>query len=97
MLTLATVAISLKAIPAPEAWLVFFTRAVETTALLGLFMLMIGVPLATWAQYHFMPEWGYTQCNILKGHPTLWFNDWVRNPEWCVGGKDRDWVAQQAG
>ncbi len=45
---------------------------------------------------HFLEKRGYTECNILQGHPNRWFSDWVRDPAWCVKGKSREWVAEQA-
>ncbi|WP_208908446.1 hypothetical protein [Paracidovorax avenae] len=58
--------------------------------------IVIGVPMLTFLQYHYLPKLGYSKCNELQGHPTMWFNDWVKNPEWCVRGKDRAWVLEQA-
>ncbi|WP_280190302.1 hypothetical protein [Delftia sp. PS-11] len=43
-----------------------------------------------------MPKLGYTRCNILEGHPNMYFTDWVKNPDWCVRGKSREWVREQA-
>jgi hypothetical protein len=43
-----------------------------------------------------MPKLGYTRCNILEDHPTIYFTDWVKNPDWCVRGKSREWVNEQA-
>ncbi len=47
-------------------------------------------------QRHYMPELGYHLCDKLSGNPTLWFNDWVRDPAWCVYKKDHAWVREQA-
>lgn len=47
-------------------------------------------------QYYAMPKLGYTRCNILENHPTIYFTDWVNNPDWCVRGKSREWVKEQA-
>lgn len=47
-------------------------------------------------QYYAMPKLGYTRCNILENHPTIYFTDWVKNPAWCVRGKSREWVKEQA-
>ncbi|MFD1841366.1 hypothetical protein [Paracidovorax cattleyae] len=58
--------------------------------------MVIGMPLLTLVQYNYMPKLGYSKCNELRGHPTIWFNDWVKNPKWCVPGKDRAWVLEQA-
>ena len=46
-------------------------------------------------RYH-LPEHGYTKCNLLQGNPAYHFSDWVKNPAWCVRGKDREWVFEQA-
>jgi hypothetical protein len=43
-----------------------------------------------------MPNLGYSLCNILKGHPNIHFTDWVKNPDWCVRGKSREWIKEQA-
>jgi magnesium-transporting ATPase (P-type) len=47
-------------------------------------------------QRHYMPHLGYHYCDQLSGNPTVWFNDWVRNPAWCVYGKRHEWVREQA-
>jgi hypothetical protein len=26
----------------------------------------------------------------------MYFSDWVKKPEWCVRGKSREWVKDQA-
>lgn len=26
----------------------------------------------------------------------MYFTDWVKTPEWCVRGKTREWVKEQA-
>ncbi|MBD9581243.1 hypothetical protein IB269_07645 [Delftia sp. DLF01] len=46
--------------------------------------------------YYTMPKLGYTRCNILEDHPTIYFTDWVKNPAWCVRGKSREWVNEQS-
>ncbi|MDC2859185.1 MULTISPECIES: hypothetical protein [unclassified Delftia] len=58
----------------------------------ALFCLLFLVPL----QYQAMPKLGYTHCNLLQGHPNIYFSDWVKKPEWCVRGKSREWVKEQA-
>ena len=47
-------------------------------------------------QHYAMPRMGYERCNILQGHPSMYFTDWVSNPAWCVRGKSREWVNEQA-
>jgi Na+-driven multidrug efflux pump len=54
------------------------------------------LPLGNFVYPHFLGKSGYSECNILKGHPTVWFSDWVRDPTWCVKGQSRAWVAEQA-
>lgn len=39
---------------------------------------------------------GYEHCAHLQGSPNRWTRDWVRNPAWCVRGKDSAWVLEQA-
>jgi len=51
--------------------------------------------VVTPSQYYAMPKLGYTRC-ILEDHPTIYFTDWVKNPAWCVRGKRREWVKEQA-
>jgi phosphoglycerol transferase MdoB-like AlkP superfamily enzyme len=58
----------------------------------ALFCLLFLAPL----QYKAMPKLGYTHCNLLQGHPNMYFSDWVKKPEWCVRGKSREWVKDQA-
>ena len=57
-----------------------------------LFVVLLARPL----QQHYMPKLGYLECGLLHGNPTLWFTDWIKNPAWCVKGKDREWVFEQA-
>ena len=59
---------------------------------LFLFAVLVAHPL----QQYYFPKHGYTQCDQLHGNPTIWFTDWVKNPAWCVRGKDRSWVFEQA-
>jgi hypothetical protein len=61
---------------------------------------IISVPLfsigGSLLQHGLLPRYGYHYCNLLSGNPTVWFNDWVKNPEWCVRGKTHEWVREQA-
>jgi len=59
-------------------------------------LLLLIVTSATLVQNHYMPKLGYTRCDLLQGNPTLYFSDWVKNPDWCVQGKTREWVTEQA-
>ena len=62
----------------------------------GVFIMFFCIFAITPFQYYAMPKLGYTRCNILEDHPTIYFTDWVKNPEWCVRGKTREWVKEQA-
>jgi hypothetical protein len=85
----------LKAMPARPAVVKSAQRWGERLVLLCFAMLFL-VVLARPAQQYYMPKRGYTECNALQGNPTIWFTDWIKNPEWCVRGKDRAWVFEQA-
>ena len=85
-----------KAIPASEC-------TVQKAQQMGMFLVWLNVPCVLFAllisrplQHHYLPKHGYTQCDQLQGNPTIWFTDWVKNPSWCVRGKDRKWVLEQA-
>jgi hypothetical protein len=51
---------------------------------------------SSWLQRHYLPQMGYHYCDKLSGNPTVWFSDWVKDPAWCVHGKDHTWVRAQA-
>ncbi|WP_139225636.1 hypothetical protein [Paracidovorax konjaci] len=86
----------LKAIPVNWRGIGFLVKLLNINIFAIAVFMIVGMPILTLAQYHYMPKLGYSKCNELQGHPTMWFNDWVKNPEWCVRGKDRAWVLQQA-
>jgi hypothetical protein len=68
-------------------WTGFFT------ALSVLVALLFARPL----QHYVMPKYGYQVCERTEvGATRLWFTDWVKNPKWCVPGKNPDWVREQA-
>jgi hypothetical protein len=86
----------LKALPAPPA-------VVKSAQRWGTLIIFLSMPVLAFVlfaarplQQHYMPKRGYTECNALQGNPTIWFTDWIKNPEWCVRGKDRAWVFEQA-
>ncbi|WP_139225718.1 hypothetical protein [Paracidovorax konjaci] len=96
ILALTLVMLMVKAVnPAHKAtqWL---NKAFNMALFTGIFIMSIGMPAATLLQYLYMPQMGYSPCNILQGHPNKWSNDWVRNSQWCVRGKDRAWVKEQS-
>ena len=47
-------------------------------------------------QRHYLPRMGYHYCDKLSGNPTVWSNDWVKDPELCVYKKTHEWVREQA-
>jgi uncharacterized membrane protein len=85
-----------KAIPCKTSILKVTERTFNATMLAGLMIMASCLALITPLQYYAMPKLGYTRCNILEGHPTIYFTDWVKNAEWCVRGKSREWVKDQA-
>lgn len=86
----------LKAVPVHGKITFIMERLLNINIFIAGAFVVVGMPLLTLAQYYYMPKLGYSKCNELQGHPTMWLNDWVRNPEWCVRGKDRAWVLEQA-
>lgn len=67
--------------------------ALTATILLSIPVVSLG---SSWLQRHYLPPLGYYYCDKLDGNPTVWFNDWVKNPAWCVYGKNHAWVRAQA-
>jgi hypothetical protein len=58
-----------------------------------IFALVFARPL----QHYVMPKYGYQVCERTEvGATRLWFTDWVKNPKWCVPGKNLEWVREQA-
>lgn len=93
---LTMVLLILKAIPYQGKAYKLIERA-NLGFIFGAFILMVLI-LCTSAlvQNHYLPKLGYSKCTELQGNPTMWFTDWVKNPEWCVEGKTREWVNEQA-
>jgi hypothetical protein len=85
-----------KAIPAKENTFKKFTWWTTVFYVLCLPTLLLSMLLARPLQQHYFPKNGYSECDQLQGKPSLWFTDWVKNPTWCVKGKDRAWVFEQA-
>jgi hypothetical protein len=61
-----------------------------------LLVVVISLFVARSLQHYYFHKNGYAECDQLQGNPTIWFSDWVKNPAWCVKGKDREWVFEQA-
>lgn len=71
-------------------------RLLIISGVIQIALLMTVLTMSTLIQDQVMPKLGYSNCALLQGNPTLWFTDWIKNPEWCVHGKDRQWVHGQA-
>jgi len=85
----------MRAVPVDERYVKPFESFAKMTAYIMFasvaFSAVVGI-----GQYYLMPSLGYSQCNILKGHPTLYFSDWVKDANLCIKGKTREWVREQA-
>ena len=64
--------------------------------LLGGVMLVsaiVSLPL----QNYFMPKLGYTRCDILYGHSSMYSpNRWLKHPELCILDKSVSWVRDES-
>ena len=92
----ALILLILKGIPIEWGGVRLLVRLLNISIFAAAAFVVIGVPTLKFLQFHYMPQFGYSKCYDLSGRPTMWFNDWVKNPEWCVRGKDRAWVLEQA-
>jgi len=95
MLILGIVVGCMRTIPLRERIVKPFEYAMLLASLLGVAVMCL-IPVAAVALHFFMPSLGYYPCNILRGSPNKWSNDWVRDPVWCVKGKTVEWVNEQA-
>jgi hypothetical protein len=93
---LAVVIAILRAIPYDGKPLQTLEKAFNLTVLASFIALALVATTSTLLQDRYLPELGYSRCELLQGSPTLWFTDWVRNPDWCVRGKTLEWVDEQA-
>ena len=85
----------MRAIPCDERISTKFEYALAITVVISLVVMAL-IPVTSVAQRFYMPSLGYSLCSELQGNPTMWFTDWVRNPDWCVKGKSLEWVNEQA-
>ncbi|PPD30939.1 MAG: hypothetical protein CTY21_12255 [Methylomonas sp.] len=69
-----------------------FNKVLPAMVVAGL-LTIIAQPFATRL---YMMHHGYHICQKLDGGLSIWHNDWVQNPEWCVRGKTHDWVRAMA-
>lgn len=63
---------------------------------LGLILIPVLVIGGSLLQRHYLPRMGYHYCSMLEGGPSMWSNDWVKDPELCVYQKTHEWVREQA-
>ncbi|MDR0203334.1 MAG: hypothetical protein LBJ40_14370 [Delftia acidovorans] len=86
----------LKAIPCSDSVAKNIDRIFCMSNIFGACLIAVCVFVLTPLQYYAMPKMGYVRCSILEDHPNMYFTDWVKKPEWCVRGKSREWVREQA-
>lgn len=86
----------LKAIPCGVSVAKIIDRIFCMSNIFGASLIVVCVFVLTPLQYYAMPKIGYVRCNILEDQPNMYFTDWVKKPEWCVRGKSREWVREQA-
>lgn len=95
IVALLTVTLSAKAIPCGERLTGALMRLLNVLVFVSFGVMVVLMLVSTPLQRHYLPQLGYSTCNALKGNPSIWFTDWVRNPEWCVRGKSLEWVNEQ--
>lgn len=93
--TLGIVVGTMRAVPFSDGLIRWAERAFNITVAASAIAFLL-VPVTSIAQHYYMPSIGYTQCHVLRGQPTLWFTDWVRDPAWCIQGQRPEWVNEQA-
>lgn len=86
----------LKSIPCSYILMKIIDRGFCMVTVFGVALVAGCILVLTPLQYYAMPKLGYTRCNILQDHPSIYFTDWVKKPDWCVRGKSREWVREQA-
>ena len=64
--------------------------------IVGYFTTLVLTVAISLLQNSYMVEWGYSSCKVLAGNNNRWSSVWVKNPDWCVKGKTREWVNEQA-
>lgn len=96
LMLLTSVVLVMKSVSIDGLILNALIKIINYLVFISALFLLILVPAGKYYEYLYLEGIGYHQCNQLRGRPTMWFNDWVKNPEWCVRGKDRAWVLEQA-
>ncbi len=78
----------------------FVQAATSTMNWIGIWVLLPFVlcvlPLMYFLPSVVMPSLGYTKCSLKTGKPAMLSVHWIRNLDWCIKGKDREWVFEQA-
>ena len=97
IVALLTITLSAKAVPCNERLTGALMRVLNVLAFVSFGVMVVFALASAPLQRHYLPQLGYSTCNALKGNPSVWFTDWVRNPDWCVKGKSLEWVNEQAG
>ena len=90
------VVVPMKAVPIFETFTKKTEKPFNLLVLINGIVLVLVLTTSTFLQNHYMLQLGYSRCDLLQGNPTMWFSDWVKNPDWCVQGKTREWVNEQA-
>ncbi len=71
-------------------------RVLLPVVVLGLILIPVLSIGGSLLQRYYLPRMGYHYCDKLSGNPTVWSNDWVKDPELCVYKKTHEWVREQA-
>lgn len=71
-------------------------RILVPVVVLGLILIPVLILGGSLLQRYYLPRMGYHYCDKLSGNPTVWSNDWVKDPELCVYKKTHEWVREQA-
>ncbi|WP_208912450.1 hypothetical protein [Paracidovorax avenae] len=93
---LALFALTMKAMSLGERIIANITRLIDALVVMNFAILLLLACTSTLLQNHYLPRLGYAKCQELKGQPSPWFSDWVRDPAWCVKGKGLEWIKEQA-
>ncbi|WP_192811277.1 MULTISPECIES: hypothetical protein [Paracidovorax] len=88
--------LTMKAMSLGERMIAKGTRLIDILVVINFATLLLLSFTSTLLQNHYLPRLGYAKCQELKGQPSPWFSDWVRDPAWCVKGKSLEWIKEQA-
>ena len=93
---LLSVALTIKAFALREELVKKLVSVLNVLAFTSFGLMVLLMIASTQLQNKFMPSMGYSRCDQLHGNPSMWSTDWVKKPDWCVKGKTRAWVNEQA-